>query len=152
MKATYVKQDDFTLIEGIDFITVKETCFLSDEPFDTQRLTTSGEDKKWCEEMQGIVDSPNMNRFEYEFIFKRTSKRRFEFTLTRLYWPEMDWGYDEVDEGQDAYVETKVLFKWIANEPDWVLMEAVKKHTGYYALKGSGEEPMAIITNRDAPF
>lgn len=152
MKATYTKQDEFTLIETYDYILVPERCFFSDELFDRECLTVSGEDKRWLAEIQEILEQPNINRYEFEFTFKRTSKKRFEFTLTRLHWPEMYPHYDEdEDEDLDAYVESKVLFKWVAAQPDWVLTEAVKRYSGYFDLKDA-ELSVLRPASIDNPF
>lgn len=156
MKATYNKQDDFTLVENVDFTIQKEMCFFSDELHDVRYLTVSGEDKIWLAEIQGIVDSPNWNRYEFEFTFKRTSKKRFEFTLTRLYWPEMFEFYEEdEDEEHDAYIEKHVLFKWVSTSPDWILTEAVKRHTGYFELKDADDSLIRhphAIDRSNVPF
>lgn len=150
MKATYTKQDDFTLIEKTDFITMQERCFLSNEVFNSKCLTISGEDKEWLAEVQEILQYANWDRHEFEFTFKRTSKKRFEFTLTRLEWPEMFDHYDE-DEEVDECVVSKVMFKWVAQHPDWVLMEAVKRYSGYFDLKNC-EESQVRVDKSHVPF
>ena len=142
MKYTITSTCDLTWDEGVDFHEITENHWPFDEDTTYRSFTQSGEDKDWLLGVHDAIRDCPDHRVSYEFIFKRTSKKRFEFSLIHVYWPEGTY-YPEVGIEELSEPERTVAFKWIAEQPCWVLMEAIKRQTGYYLREDATTIPPA---------
>lgn len=148
MKTTYTERSDFTLIEGQDYTVEQRLGFLSDEMEEYREFSLTGNDKIWLGEAHHYVDNTPFARTSFEFVFTRTSKKRFEFSMVEVKWFE-PWFEDE---DVECLPERTTLFKWVGKDPDWVLMEVVKRYTGDY-LREEIDAPVAPVSlDKSAPW
>lgn len=155
MKYTITSTCDLTWDEGVDFFEYNEECWITGKEETIRFDNLSGRDKNWLLSVHEAIRHCPDCRLSYEFIFKRTSKKRFEFSLIRCYWPDVDVYPEEDQDIEDVYEpERTVSFKWVAEEPCWVLMEAIKRQVGYYTREDAESIPAPEHGHwvSDAPF